>query len=198
MAFYEELQKQRWDDHRLYHHSRVNQTLHLISALTFLVSYVMCFVNAAAAAFLGWIIAMWLRQVGHFFFEPKTFDEVNQLDHDEKEAIKVGYNLRRKVVLLVLWAATPLVLLYDPAAFGLIGDPQASTFWASLGLLWLVLGIAAVLFRTLQLFFIADVQTGCVWFTKILTDPFHDLKMYYRAPLKLLQGERLDPMNHVH
>jgi len=30
--FLEELRQQRWDDHRFYHQSRVNQTLHLFSA----------------------------------------------------------------------------------------------------------------------------------------------------------------------
>lgn len=34
--FLAELKKQRWDDHRYYHHSRINQTLHLGSALSFL------------------------------------------------------------------------------------------------------------------------------------------------------------------
>ena len=34
-GFFEELKEQRWDDHRFYHHSRVNQTLHLISAMSF-------------------------------------------------------------------------------------------------------------------------------------------------------------------
>jgi hypothetical protein len=29
MTFLEELHKQRWDDHRFYHHNRINQTLHL-------------------------------------------------------------------------------------------------------------------------------------------------------------------------
>ena len=43
------------------------------------------------------------RQVGHFFFEPKGYDEVNQLTHERKEEIKVGYNLRRKIVLLSIW-----------------------------------------------------------------------------------------------
>ena len=33
------LEVQRWDDHRYYHHSRVNQTLHLISALSFIGAY---------------------------------------------------------------------------------------------------------------------------------------------------------------
>ena len=38
--FFETLRIQRWDDHRYYHHSRINQSLHLISAISFLVSYV--------------------------------------------------------------------------------------------------------------------------------------------------------------
>jgi hypothetical protein len=43
-----------------------------------------------------------------------------------------------------------------------------------------------------QLFFIKDVQTGLVWAAKILTDPFHDIMLYYKAPLYLLRGELLD------
>jgi hypothetical protein len=31
-----------------------------------------------------------------------------------------------------------------------------------------------------------------VWATKILTDPFHDIMLYYKAPLYLLRGELLD------
>jgi len=33
--FLETLREQRWDDHRYYHHSRINQSLHLVSALAF-------------------------------------------------------------------------------------------------------------------------------------------------------------------
>jgi len=36
-----------------------------------------------------------------------------------------------------------------------------------------------------------------VWITKVLTDPFHDLRMYYRAPLALARGELIDPMAHL-
>ena len=46
----------------------------------------------------------------------------------------------------------------------------------------------------MHLFFLRDVQTGLVWMTKILTDPFHDIKLYYKAPLALLRGELIDPM----
>jgi hypothetical protein len=44
-----------------------------------------------------------------------------------------------------------------------------------------------------HLFFIRDVETGLVWMTKILTDPFSDLKLYYKAPLYLMKGELIDP-----
>jgi hypothetical protein len=33
--------------------------------------------------------------------------------------------------------------------------------------------------------------------TKILTDPFHDVMLYHKAPLYLLKGEFIDPMDHV-
>jgi hypothetical protein len=29
--------------------------------------------------------------------------------------------------------------------------------------------------------------------TKILTDPFHDIKLYHNGPLALLRGELIDP-----
>ena len=40
---------------------------------------------------------------------------------------------------------------------------------------------------------IRDIETGLVWMTKILTDPFSDLKLYYKAPLYLMKGELIDP-----
>jgi len=33
-----------------------------------------------------------------------------------------------------------------------------------------------------------------VWAAKILTDPFHDIKLYHKAPLYLLRGELFDDM----
>lgn len=198
MTFLEELRKQRWDDHRYYHHSRINQSLHLLSALSFMSAYVMLFQSPALAAIVGWVIAMWSRQIGHFFFEPKGYDQVNHATHEYKEKIKVGYNLRRKIVLLVIWAASPMVLLMDPTLMGLF-EPHR-TFWGfmeNLALIWLVLGIGGLLFRTLHLFMIAGVQTGLVWFTKILTDPFNDFRIYYKSPFYLLKGQLIDPMTHA-
>jgi len=193
-TFLEELKTQRWDDHRLYHHSRINQSLHFVSASSFLCAYVMLFFYPVAAALVGWLIAMTTRQAGHFFFEPKGYDHVNELTHERKEEIKVGYNLKRKIVLLSLWAASPAILLADPRLLGAFQPAaNASEFVAQVGKIWLVLGASGLVFRTVHLFFIRDVQTGLVWMTKILTDPFHDLKLYHRAPLALMRGELIDP-----
>src|SRR6201990_3122734 len=109
-GFLEALKTQRWDDHRYYHHSRINQTLHLISACSFLVAYALLFTDPAAAALLAWLVSMTSRQSGHFFFEPKGYDHINRATHEHKEEIKVGYNLQRKVVLMVIWAMSPVVL----------------------------------------------------------------------------------------
>ena len=73
-SFLRALEIQRWDDHRYYHHSRINQSLHLLSALSFLAAYVVIFKNPAASALIGWLVAMVSRQAGHFFFEPKGYD----------------------------------------------------------------------------------------------------------------------------
>lgn len=193
-AFMETLKEQRWDDHRFYHHSRINQTLHLISATSFVVGYVLLFYAPAMAALVCWLIGMVSRQSGHFFFEPKGFDDVNKVTHEHKEDIKVGYNLRRKVVLMMIWALSPLVLWADPTLFGIMSQPADwMGFINNMGLTWIAIGIGGLLFRTVQLFFIRDVQTGLVWSAKIITDPFHDIKLYYRAPLHLLRGQLIDP-----
>ena len=188
------LRTQRWDDHRYYHHSRINQSLHLVSAITFLFSYVMIFKDPAISALAGWLVAMTTRQCGHFFFEPRDYDVVNRASHEYKEEIKVGYNLRRKVILLTIWALSPLPLYFDPTFFGVFTPHTGSMeFIRHVAEIWLVIGIGGVIFRTVHLFFLKDVQSGLVWATKILTDPFHDIKLYHKAPLALLRGELIDP-----
>ncbi len=197
--FLQALKTQRWDDHRYYHHSRINQTLHFVSASSFLCAYVMLFFYPVAAAMIGWLVAMTTRQAGHFFFEPKGYDEVNQVTNEYKEEIKVGYNLRRKVVLMAIWALSPALLLVDPTLLGAFEPAHgAAEFVRQVGKMWLVIGASGLLFRTVQLFFIRDVQTGLVWMTKILTDPFHDLKLYHKAPVALMRGELIDHSLRAH
>jgi hypothetical protein len=196
--FLKALETQRWDDHRYYHHSRINQSLHLLSAMSFVVAYGLLLLDPALAALLAWGVSMTSRQAGHFFFEPRGYDHVNHATHEHKEEIKVGYNLRRKVVLMALWAASPLMLVVDPTLMGVFAPAHdVVEFARQVGWMWLVVGAGGLVVRTVHLFFLRDVQTGLVWATKILTDPFHDIALYHRAPLHLLRGELIDPMHHA-
>jgi len=192
-TFFEALKIQRFDDHRYYHHSRINQTLHFISAISFVVAYVFLLIDPVISALIAWLVSMTTRQSGHFFFEPLGYDEINQATQEYKEEIKVGYNLNRKLVLLSIWAILPMVLYVEPGLFGMIEPWDTLTEWVrQVGAAWLILGVSGLLFRTIHLFFLKDVQTGLVWMTKIITDPFHDIILYHKAPLYLLKGELMD------
>lgn len=191
MTFREALAEQRWDDHRFYHHNRINQSLHLVSALCFICAYALLLVEPVAAVLIAWLLAMPSRQLGHFFFEPQSYDHANQVTHEYKEEVKVGYNLHRKVLLHAVWVLSPAVLLVDPARF-------LSSDWRgilnNISVVWLLVGIGAVVARTVYLFVERDVRTGLVWATKILTDPFHDVKLYRKAPFYVMRGELFDPI----
>jgi len=193
-SFAATLREQRWDDHRYYHHSTINQTLHLISAISFVVAYALLFVDPAISALVAWLISMVSRQSGHFFFEPKGYDHMNQATHEHKEEIKVGYNLQRKVVLMSIWAASPLLLVWEPSLFGLIEPHETAWgFVRNVGWMWLAVGVGGLVFRVLQLWVSQSLYTGIVWATKIITDPFHDIMLYHKAPLAWMRGEMMDP-----
>lgn len=197
-SFFETLREQRWDDHRYYHHSRINQTLHLLSASSFVCAYFLVFQNPMVAVLLAWLFGMTSRQIGHFFFEPRDYDHVNEASHDHKEEIKVGYNLQRKVVLMAIWAFSPVLLWVSPTLFGVFHPAHGAVgVFKHVALMWMAIGVGGLLFRTIHLFFIRNVQTGLAWMTKILTDPFHDIMLYHKAPVYLLRGELIDPMHHV-
>jgi hypothetical protein len=158
-----------------------------------LVSYALLFVNPAWAALLAWLVSMTARQSGHFFFEPLGYDHVNEATNEFKEEIKVGFNLRRKVVLLSIWVLLPLVIYYFPGSFSVVPTHETWVeFSEAVGYSWLALGVGGLLFRTIHLCFIKDVQTGLVWMTKIITDPFHDVYLYHKAPFQLMRGQRFD------
>lgn len=190
-TFQQALRIQRWDDHRYYHHCRINQSLHLLSALSFVLAYIFLFIDPMWSALIAWTVSMTSRQAGHFFFEPLGYDQINQATHEHKESIKVGYNLRRKVVLLSIWALLPLLIYMHPGLMGLVPVHEGwYEFLRAVGTAWLYLGVGGLLFRTLHLFVISGPQTGLVWMSKIITDPFHDIYLYHKAPWLLLQGKR--------
>lgn len=186
------LRTQRFDDYRFYHQSTVNQTLHLFSAIIFLACYALLFRDPALAGLVGWL-AMLTRQTGHFFFEPNGYDAVNDVSNEYKEAVKVGYNQTRKIILLLVWGSAPIALYAYPTLFGLFAAPvDRLDFIRHVGVLWLAIGVSGALARMLQLFVARGVATGLVWGFKVLTDPFHNIALYWNSPLKLMRGELID------
>jgi type IV secretory pathway VirB3-like protein len=191
--FFDELRVQRWDDHRYYHQSRINQALHFISAISFLVAYAVMFNDPATAALIAWLISMTTRQSGHFFFEPQGYDEINQATNEYKEEVKVGYNLARKRILMGSWILLPVFIWFAPDLLPFVSDHAGVTDWArDVGWAWFWLGIGALVFRMAQLTKQQSFKTAVVWVCKIITDPFHDIKLYWKAPYYLLKGELLD------
>jgi hypothetical protein len=186
--FLSSLKEQRWDDHRYYHQSRVNQSLHFVSAVSFLYCYMIVFKDPALAALIAWLVSMVTRQSGHFFFEPRGYDAINHATHDYKEEVKVGYNLHRKRILMAVWALSPLLLLVDPTLFGTVKAARSTgELVHHVGYIWFVVGAGGFLFRIVQLILTKDAMTAVIWAVKILTDPFHDIALYYKSPLHLGQ-----------
>jgi hypothetical protein len=92
----------------------------------------------------------------------------------------------------------PAVLWASPSLGGLIAPASGfNGFVHDVGMAWLALGVAGLVLRVLQLWRRDGLLAGLAWATKIITDPFHDIALYHKAPLHLLRGERLDPMAHV-
>jgi len=98
---------------------------------------------------------------------------------------------------MIIWAGSPLLLCVDPTLRGTVtAAVTPADFLRNGGKLWLAIGAGSLVFRTVHLFFIKDVEAGLSWATKILTGPFHDIKLYWKSPLYLLRGELIDP-HHV-
>ena len=190
----ETLRVQRWDDHRYYHHSRINQSLHFVSSISFMIAYVYLFIDPVVSAYVAWLVAMTSRQIGHFFFEPKDYDTYNQATQEYKEEIKIGYNLNRKRVLMALFVLVPILAAFDLEFMNyLVPEQNTESFLNRVGIGWLWLGVGAVLFRMAQLTIKQSFKTAYVWCIKILTDPFHDFIIYRKAPLYLMRGQLIDP-----
>ena len=187
--------EQRWDDHRYYHHSRINQSLSPGQRAQLHRRLRAPLREPAVAVLVAWLLAMPSRQLGHFFFEPKGYDEANQATHEYKEGVKVGYNLYRKSSCSRSGPCRRCCSCSIrrcsgcSSRHGLVRVRQQHldrSGWSRRRRAWS--------FRTVHLFFLRDVQTGLVWCTKILTDPFHDVKLYHKAPIHVLRGELFDPI----
>ena len=87
-----------------------------------------------------------------------------------------------------------MLLWLQPGLWGaFVPHTDLASFLHQLGWMWLWLGVGGLVLRVLQLWVTQSLRTGLVWAAKIVTDPFHDIQLYWRAPLHLLRGEWLEP-----
>tara|TARA_B100001094_G_C18178792_1_gene799579 strand:- start:1155 stop:1655 length:501 start_codon:yes stop_codon:yes gene_type:complete len=156
-----ELDKVRNDDHIYYHNNLINRKLHFLSGLTFILSYVLIFEHFEFSVYLAWLVAMPLRQIGHFVFEPSN---------EETEQIKAGYNLERKVILHTV--------VYVPPVIMYLNGLYSSGF---LAVIWFMIAVIALLSRGIYLMNTVNIEHGISWMLKIITDPFHDVYLYHSA-----------------
>jgi len=86
---------------------------------------------------------------------------------------------------MTIWALSPLVLYLDPTLFGMFTPwTSPADFHAPGGEDLACSRNRRLLFRTVHLFFIRDVETGLVWMTKNPDRPV-------QRPQALLQGAAL-------
>ena len=127
--------------------------MHLLSATCFVIGYALVFIDPVKAVMIGWMLAMVLRQTGHFYFEPKTYDVVNNANHEYKGKCKVGYNLKRKIVLMSLMGGSTGATDVESHFFGLLpAGFRCNRFHRFPGHCLVCIGIGAILFRTVPCF----------------------------------------------
>ena len=168
--FYSEIMRRKHDDHVASHSHPVNQLLHLISSTSFVVAYVLIFSDFAAAMWLG-LAALFLRQIGHALIEPTCHD---------KEQLLLGFDTRSKSLILGAYLLIPAIHMaasnsLAPEAL-LAMAPQVALQWFGFTAL-VIAGRVAALVRKHGLY------NALVWFVKLITDPFTDIKAYYPSLL---------------
>jgi len=161
-TIFKELGKVRNDDHTYYHNDVINRKLHFFSGLTFILCYSLILDHFTLSVYLAWLVAMPLRQIGHFVFEPSN---------PETEETKAGYNLQRKVILHTIIYIPPIMMY-------IINGMYSSS---CLAVIWFYISIIALLFRGVYLMITINYQHGIAWMIKIITDPFHDVYLYHSA-----------------
>ena len=160
------------------------------------------FTDPVPAALIGWLVAMTSRQVGHFFFEPKGYDDVNQATHEYKEddqgRLQPAPQGRAACDLGAVAAAAVsrsrrCSALFEPHTTIDRVRPSTSARSGSRS------ASAACCSAPCTCSSSGTCRPGLVWVTKILTDPFHDIKLYYRAPLlpAARRADRSDDARHA-
>jgi glutamate-1-semialdehyde 2,1-aminomutase len=178
MNFYTEIMQRKHDDHLASHSNSINQFFHLLSSSVFIYCYFLMFSNLTRAMFLG-LAALFVRQFGHAILEPPSHD---------KEELLLGFNTRNKTVIVAGYLFIPIVNLIRAGSVSLA---SLSSIASPVAQQWFLLTVAVVFGRVAYLIRGHGFRTAMIWFVKLVTDPFTDIKAYYTSPYKLF------PVSHA-
>ena len=144
------------------------------------------FVDPALAALIGWLVSM-THPAGRSFLlraeglRPRQSGDPRVQGGDQGRLQSAA----ARSCCMTIWALSPLVLYLDPTLFGLFEPCDLAGGFHAPGCQGLAGGraSAACCSAPSTCSSSATCETGLVWMTKILTDPFHDIRLYYKAPL---------------
>jgi glutamate-1-semialdehyde 2,1-aminomutase len=165
-SFYVEVIRRKKDDHHASHGNGVNQLLHLISSSVFLGCYAIAFRDLTTAMWAG-LGALFLRQVGHALLEPPCH---------EKEALLLGFDTRKKTVIVGMYLIIPVVHLLRAESWA---APALAALAPVVAWQWFLWTLGVVGGRVVYLASKHGLRTAMIWFVKLITDPLTDVVAYF-------------------
>jgi glutamate-1-semialdehyde 2,1-aminomutase len=164
-TFYTEVMRRKKDDHHASHRDLTNQLFHIVSSSVFLGCYALAFWDLTTAMWAG-LAALFLRQIGHAVLEPPCHDQ---------EATLLGFNTRKKTLILGVYLAIPVAhLLLAPAWTVATLAPLLATVAQQ----WFAWTMIVVVGRVAYLTWAQNAWLAMVWLVKLVTDPLTDIAAY--------------------
>ena len=153
LDFYEKVMKAKDDDHKTSHTNIINQRLHLISSSIYVLCYFYVWINFNASVYIA-ILALVVRQSGHYCFEPPCHTEEQKL---------LGFTTEAK---------SNLVFVYS---FGLLYCYVLEEVYARM---FFVVTLVYVIDHMYNLYHRFGIESALLWSVKLLTDPVSDIIAY--------------------
>ena len=92
----------------------------------FLVAYVLVFTDPAIAALIGWLVAMRAGKPVTSSSSPRATTRSTRRPTSTRKRSRSATTCNRKIVLLAIWALSPLLLWFDPTLFGMFAPHRTA------------------------------------------------------------------------
>lgn len=188
-AFYTDVMRRKHDDHVASHSHPLNQLFHLMSSSVFIYCYVLIFTDLTTAVSAS-LVALFVRQFGHALVEPPCHD---------KEELLLGFNTPNKTMIVSAYGLIPIANMFAAGSWTWAAFLDR---WPAIAQQWWGLTLVVVLGRVAYLAWLHDFRISMIWFVKLVTDPFTDIKAYLprtaNAWRAFLPPYAMNPMSQKH